>query len=139
MPFDETKNTSFGILFLELEDNIKALIAVDILNNREFDKKHIMSASIAEDFSLLNDFAHQNVEELPQQQHTQTKDNNIDMNCAYLMSWQYAGSIKAKYLSINTDKTISEITKIESIDEDNEIKNIRFSPNGLYLVKQLDQ
>jgi len=55
------------------------------------------------------------------------------------MSWQYAGSIKAKYLSINTDKTISEITKIESIDEDNEIKNIRFSPNGLYLVKQLDQ
>jgi len=66
MPFDEGKNTSYGILFLELEDNIKALIAVDILNNREFDKKHIMSASIAEDFSLLNDFAHQNVEELPQ-------------------------------------------------------------------------
>lgn len=78
MPFDESQNTSFGILFLELEDNIKALIAVDILNNREFDKKHIMSACIAEDFDLINDFAYQNVEKLPQH----TSDQINDINCS---------------------------------------------------------
>lgn len=65
-----------------MEDNIKALIAVDILNNREFDKKHVMSACIAEDFDLINDFAYQNVEELPQH----TADKNNDLNCTYLLS-----------------------------------------------------
>jgi len=65
MPFDDSQNTSYGVVFLELEDNIKALIAVDILNNREFDKKHVMTACIAEDFDLINDFAYQHVDQFP--------------------------------------------------------------------------
>lgn len=129
MPFDDVNNTSHGVVFLELEDNIKALIAVDILNNREFDKKHIMTACISEDFDLINDFAYQNVDQFPQH-----KETDVNSECGYLVSWLHAGSVKGMFNCIKEDKTISEITKI--LPEDKDITSLRYSPNGLYLIKQ---
>jgi len=130
MPFDDVNNTSYGVVFLELEDNIKALIAVDILNNREFDKKHIMTACIAEDFDLINDFAYQSVDEFPKH-----KDTDITYESHYLVSWIHSGSVKGMYNAIKEDKTITEIAKLVP-EAENDILSLRYSPNGLYLVKQ---
>jgi len=94
-------------LFLELENNVSALIAVDILNNREFDKKHILTACISEDQELLEQFAYQNVEHFPKHE-----AEDITSESKYLMSWIKSGSVKSQFNIIKEDKTITEITKI---------------------------